>query len=110
MCNTKANSSYRVNLFLNFSDGDEGMKAGSCPSRAESPPMNTKTISLIVQNYFPDNPDFSTSCRDNSAPLRNMVKTCYDASVKRWPNYIAVDFYEVYLPQYLLSHVSFWGS
>ncbi|XAR73997.1 hypothetical protein NMG60_11008143 [Bertholletia excelsa] len=74
--------------------GDDGMKAGSCPNRAESSPMNTKTISLVLMNYFPTNPNLSDACADNSAPLTSMMSTCYQASGTRWPNFIAVDFYQ----------------
>ncbi|KAK4584651.1 hypothetical protein RGQ29_022400 [Quercus rubra] len=74
--------------------GDDGMKAGSCPNRAESPPMNTLNISLVLQNYFPTTPNESQSCADNSAPLISMMDTCYQADGKRWPNFIAVDFYQ----------------
>lgn len=74
--------------------GDGGMVAGSCPNRAESSPMNTSTISLVLQNYFPDNPNQTEACVDNSAPLISMMNTCYQDAGKRWPNFIAVDFYQ----------------
>ncbi|XP_059643834.1 PI-PLC X domain-containing protein At5g67130 [Cornus florida] len=74
--------------------GDGGMKANSCPNRAESSPMNTTTRSLVLQNYFRSNPNLTEVCADNSAPLTSMVTTCYEAAGKRWPNFIAVDFYQ----------------
>ncbi|XP_058190314.1 PI-PLC X domain-containing protein At5g67130-like isoform X1 [Rhododendron vialii] len=74
--------------------GNGGLTAGSCPNRAESSPMSTKTRSLVLMNYFPDNPDFTQACMHNSAPLISMMNTCYEASGKRWPNFIAVDFYK----------------
>ncbi|KAF7828720.1 PI-PLC X domain-containing protein [Senna tora] len=74
--------------------GDEGMVAGSCPNRAESPPMNTKSRSLVLQNFFHTTPNRSQACADNSAPLLDMMKTCQEAAGKRWPNFIAVDYYQ----------------
>ncbi|MED6222783.1 hypothetical protein PIB30_067747 [Stylosanthes scabra] len=74
--------------------GDGGMKAGLCPNRAESPAMNTTSRSLVLVNFFRDLPDVTKSCKDNSAPLLSMINTCYQASGKRWPNFIAVDFYK----------------
>ena len=71
------------------------MKAGSCPNRAESSSMNTKTRSLVLQNYFPSNPNETAACSGNSAPLVSMLNTCHKAAGNRWPNFIAVDFYQV---------------
>lgn len=73
------------------------MKAGSCPNRAESSPMNTKTRSLVLMNYFPDAPDLAQACKQNSAPLISMMNTCHEAAGNRWPNFITVDFYKVFI-------------
>ncbi|XP_052179390.1 PI-PLC X domain-containing protein At5g67130-like [Diospyros lotus] len=74
--------------------GNDGMKDGSCPNRAESSPMNTKARSLVLMNYFPDAPDITQVCKHNSAPLISMMKTCSTAAGNRLPNFIAVDFYK----------------
>ncbi|KAA8531688.1 hypothetical protein F0562_006595 [Nyssa sinensis] len=85
---------YEWRYVLENQYGDDGMHAGSCPNRAESPPMNTSTISLVLQNYFPTNPNLTEACVDNSASLIGMMNTCYEAAGKRWPNFIALDFYQ----------------
>lgn len=84
---------------MEMTDGDGGMQAGLCLSRGESPPMNTTTRSLVLINYFPDRPDLTQACKYNSAPLMSMVNTCREAAGKRWPNFIAVDFYKVNSPR-----------
>lgn len=74
--------------------GNAGMKAGTCPNRAESPALNTTSRSLFLENYFPDNPNLPEACKDNSAQLSSMLSVCYEASGKRWANFLAVDFYK----------------
>lgn len=86
-----------------MSDGFTGMRDGSCPNRAESSPMNTKSRSLVLVNYFPDLPNVTKSCFDNSAPLIKMMSYCHDAAGKRWPNFIAVDYYQVFNKSLLIS-------
>ncbi|KAJ7944433.1 PI-PLC X domain-containing protein [Quillaja saponaria] len=85
---------YEWNYVVENQYGDDGMKAGSCPNRGESSPLNTKSRSLVLQNYFHTDPNITLACSDNSAPLETMTKTCYEAAGKRWPNFIAVDFYQ----------------
>lgn len=77
------------------SGGDGGMQPGSCPNRGESRPMNDANKSLVLQNYFRDDPNENLSCVDNSANLENMLDVCYKASGNRWTNFLAVDFYKV---------------
>jgi len=75
--------------------GDGGMQPSSCPNRGESRPMNDANKSLVLQNYFRDDPNENLSCVDNSANLENMLDVCYKASGNRWTNFLAVDFYKV---------------
>ncbi|KAL6844291.1 hypothetical protein ACP4OV_025964 [Aristida adscensionis] len=73
--------------------GSEGLAEGKCGNRAESKAMSSTAQSLVLMNFFTTNPSQSWACGNNSSPLVNKLKTCYDASAKRWPNFIAVDFY-----------------
>lgn len=84
-------------------DGNGGMKSGSCPNRAESQGMNTRTRSLVLVNFFRDVPDVTQSCKDNSSPLLSMITTCHEAAGQRWPNFVAVDFYKVCIILFLIS-------
>lgn len=74
--------------------GDDGMKNSSCPNRGESAAMNTRSRSLVLMNYFPSAPDLAQACKHNSGSLRSMMNSCFEASGKRWSNFIAVDFYK----------------
>ncbi|KAL9229770.1 hypothetical protein vseg_005203 [Gypsophila vaccaria] len=85
---------YNWNYVVENNYGDEGMTAGSCKNRGESPPLSTTTISLVLENYFPDNPNSTETCLYNSAPLIQMMNTCLRNDSKRWPNFIAVDYYQ----------------
>uniref|UniRef100_A0A7N0T0A7 Phospholipase C n=1 Tax=Kalanchoe fedtschenkoi TaxID=63787 RepID=A0A7N0T0A7_KALFE len=84
---------YEWNYLVENQYGDGGMAAGSCPSRAQSSPLNTASRSLVLVNFFPDNPNLAQACKYNSDPLMSMINTCYQAAGRRWPNFIAVDFY-----------------
>lgn len=85
---------YQWNYMVENQYGDGGMKAGSCPNRAESAPMDDKTKSLVLVNYFKSVPIKVSACIQNSADLANMLPTCYAASGNRWANFVAVDFYK----------------
>jgi len=78
-------------------DGDDGMKAGSCPNRKESPPLDDKSRSLVLVNYFRSISMKKLSCEDNSENLINMLRTCDGAAASRWANFVAVNYYKVYL-------------
>ncbi|CAL1408643.1 unnamed protein product [Linum trigynum] len=85
---------YMWRYVLESQYGDDGLIPDTCKNRAESPPLNTTTMSLILENHFPTNPNNSRVCMENSMPLEASVKTCARAAGNRWPNFIAVDFYQ----------------
>jgi len=84
-------------VILNSADGDGGRKAGSCPHRAESSPLDDKSKSLVLVNYFRSTPFKPIACEDNSGGLIDMLQTCHGAAANRWANYLAVDYYKVRL-------------
>lgn len=61
--------------------------------------MTDKTKSLFLENYFPDNPNETTACLDNSDALGKALNVCHSAA-GRWANFLAVDYYQVhaYIP------------
>lgn len=71
------------------------MVRGSCPNRKESKPLNSRSASLFLMNYFPTIPVQSEACKEHSAPLADMVATCYKAAGNMMPNFVAVNFYMV---------------
>ncbi|KAM0008227.1 putative PLC-like phosphodiesterase, TIM beta/alpha-barrel domain superfamily [Helianthus debilis subsp. tardiflorus] len=85
---------YEWSFVVETQYGNEGQIAGSCHNRSESLAMNTTSRSLVLQNYFSTNPNVTGACIDNSGSLISMMKTCQQAAGGRWPNYIAVDFYQ----------------
>uniref|UniRef100_A0A1J3EM23 PI-PLC X domain-containing protein n=1 Tax=Noccaea caerulescens TaxID=107243 RepID=A0A1J3EM23_NOCCA len=85
---------YQWNYMVENQYGNGGLKEGECPNRAQSAAMSDKSKSLVLVNHFPDAPDLIVACKQNSAPLLESIKTCYQAAGQRWPNFIAVDFYK----------------
>ncbi|XP_061355154.1 PI-PLC X domain-containing protein At5g67130-like isoform X2 [Gastrolobium bilobum] len=85
---------YQWNYMVENQYGDGGMKAGSCPNRAESPPLNDKSKSLVLVNYFRSDPIKPVTCIDNSGGLIKMLQTCHGAAGNRWANYVAVNYYK----------------
>ncbi|KAJ8764226.1 hypothetical protein K2173_005966 [Erythroxylum novogranatense] len=84
---------YQWKYMLENEAGDPGVKAGSCPNRKESKPLNSKSASLFLMNYFPTYPVESDACKEHSTPLTQMVDTCYKAAGNVMPNFLAVNFY-----------------
>ena len=76
-------------------DGDDGLHGGNCANRGESQPLNDKTKSLVLVNYFMTAPIKLPTCELNSKPLVDMLGTCYGAAGNRWANFVAVNFYKV---------------
>ncbi|KAJ7525135.1 hypothetical protein O6H91_17G037700 [Diphasiastrum complanatum] len=85
---------YEWNFVVENEYGSAGMSSGQCTNRAESPPLNSTSESLVLENYFPDVPSEMEACTANSKALLDMLKVCYSASGKRWSNFVAVDFYK----------------
>ncbi|XP_031251797.1 PI-PLC X domain-containing protein At5g67130-like [Pistacia vera] len=85
---------YQWSYMVENQYGNGGMKDGSCPNRAESSPLNDKTKSLVLVNYFMTVPVKQTTCVTNSGNLINMLHTCYGAAGSRWANFVAVDYYK----------------
>ncbi|KAF5766312.1 putative PLC-like phosphodiesterase, TIM beta/alpha-barrel domain superfamily [Helianthus annuus] len=84
---------YQWRYMVENEPGDPGVKQGSCSNRKESKPLASKAASLFLQNYFPTIPVQAEACKENSAPLTDMVATCYKAAGNTMPNFLAVNFY-----------------
>ncbi|XP_050206411.1 PI-PLC X domain-containing protein At5g67130 [Mercurialis annua] len=84
---------YQWKYMLENESGDPGVKPGSCPNRKESKPLNSKSASLILENYFPTYPVETDACKEHSTPLAQMVGTCFKAAGNVMPNFLAVNFY-----------------
>ncbi|KAF5208402.1 Pi-plc x domain-containing protein [Thalictrum thalictroides] len=85
---------YQWNFMVENQYGNGGMNDGSCPNRGESSPLDDKTKSLVLVNYFYSVPVKLLSCKSNSGDLVNMLHTCYGSSANRWANFVAVDYYK----------------
>ncbi|KAJ1256371.1 hypothetical protein BS78_K042300 [Paspalum vaginatum] len=83
---------YQWSYLLENESGDPGIVPGSCPNRKESQPLDSRSASLFLQNYFPTIPVQNEACKENSG-LPQMVQACYKAAGNRIPNFIAVNFY-----------------
>ncbi|KAL8143244.1 hypothetical protein V2J09_016276 [Rumex salicifolius] len=84
---------YEWRYMVENEPGDPGVKPGSCPNRKESKKLSSGSASLFLVNYFPGSPIQADACKENSAPLANMVSTCYKSAGNMLPNFVAVNFY-----------------
>ncbi|CAN1344887.1 PI-PLC X domain-containing protein At5g67130 [Linum perenne] len=84
---------YQWRYMLENESGDPGVKPGSCPNRKESKPLNSRSSSLFLMNYFPTIPVEADACKEHSAPLGQMIETCFKAAGNQIPNFLAVNFY-----------------
>lgn len=86
---------YEVIILTHVSAGDPGVVPGSCHNRKESKQLNSRSASLFLMNYFPTIPVQNEACKEHSAPLSDMVATCYKSAGNIMPNFLAVNFYMV---------------
>ncbi|GLU13540.1 hypothetical protein SLE2022_301730 [Rubroshorea leprosula] len=84
---------YQWKYMVENEAGDPGVKPGSCPNRKESKPLNSRSASLFLMNYFPTYPVENEACKEHSTPLAEMVGTCYKAAGHVMPNFVAVNYY-----------------
>ncbi|KAL8473082.1 hypothetical protein ACS0TY_030061 [Phlomoides rotata] len=84
---------YQWKYMVENESGDPGVVPGSCPKRKESKPLNSKSASLFLMNYFPTIPVQNEACKEHSASLADMVATCYKSAGTQMPNFLAVNFY-----------------
>ncbi|MFQ6623536.1 hypothetical protein Gotur_004467 [Gossypium turneri] len=84
---------YQWKYILENEAGDPGVKPRSCPNRKESRPLNSKSASLFLMNYFSSYPVETEACKEHSAPLADMIGTCFKAAGSMMPNFLAVNFY-----------------
>ncbi|GMP23499.1 hypothetical protein CsSME_00001072 [Camellia sinensis var. sinensis] len=61
--------------------------------RKESRPLNSRGVSLFLENYFCTDLVQADACKEHSAILANMVGVCYKAAGNVMPNFLVVDFY-----------------
>ncbi|KAF6140091.1 hypothetical protein GIB67_001832 [Kingdonia uniflora] len=85
---------YQWSYMVENQYGNGGMDVGSCFNRGESCPLDDKTKSLVLVNYFESIPLKQPTCAHNSGDLINMLHTCYGAAGSRWANFVAVDYYK----------------
>lgn len=83
-------------------DGDDGIRRGNCTNRGESSALNDKTKSLVLVNYFMTTPLKVPTCELNSKTLIDMLNTCHGAAGNRWANFVAVNFYKVWIVHCLI--------
>ncbi|KAL9660360.1 hypothetical protein QQ045_025173 [Rhodiola kirilowii] len=84
---------YQWRYMLENEPGDPGVVKGSCTNRKQSKPLNSRSSSMFLQNYFTTIPAEAQACQQNSAPLSEMVATCYKAAGNVMPTFVAINYY-----------------
>ncbi|PHT82033.1 hypothetical protein T459_15048 [Capsicum annuum] len=73
--------------------GDPGVAPGSCSSSKESKPLNSRSASLFLMNYFPTVAVQNGDYKEHSTQLVDTAAACYKAVGNMMPKYVAVNFY-----------------
>ncbi|KAM3252737.1 PI-PLC X domain-containing protein [Capsicum annuum] len=84
---------YQWRYMVENEPGDPGVAPGSCSSRKESKPLNSRSASLFLMNYFPTVAVQNGACKEHSTQLVDTAAACYKAAGNMMPNYVAVNFY-----------------
>ncbi|XP_047259976.1 PI-PLC X domain-containing protein At5g67130, partial [Capsicum annuum] len=84
---------YQWRYMVENEPGDPGVAPGSCSSRKESKPLNSRSASLFLMNYFPTVAVQNGACKEHSTQLFDTAAACYKAAGNMMPNYVAVNFY-----------------
>ncbi|XP_075105844.1 PI-PLC X domain-containing protein At5g67130 [Nicotiana tabacum] len=84
---------YQWRYMVENEPGDPGVVPGACSSRKESKPLNSRSASLFLMNYFPTVAVQNGACKEHSTQLVDTVGACFKAAGNLMPNYVAVNFY-----------------
>ncbi|KAF3623897.1 hypothetical protein FXO38_25122 [Capsicum annuum] len=86
---------YQWRYMVENEPGDPGVAPGSCSSHKESKPLNSRSASLFLMNYFPTIAVQNGACKEHSTQLVDTAAAGYKAAGNMMPNYVAVNFYMV---------------
>ncbi|KAF3614308.1 putative histone-lysine N-methyltransferase CLF-like [Capsicum annuum] len=86
---------YQWRYMVENKPGDPGVAPGSCSSRKELKPLNSRSASLFLMNYFPTVAVQNGACKEHSTQLIDTAAAGYKAAGNMMPNYVEVNFYMV---------------